>query len=312
MWDAGVRSRGSLTPTQPMLPFEPTGRFSRGFALARKSWHVIRDDRSLLVLPILQIVTQAVAVAVVVGPIGYEAYQNASRYLFLIGLAAVAFPLNLLSTFFGVAFVAVLRAHLDGQRMSVGDALRFAGSRIDAITGWALLNTFVGLVTTALEQVRGGAIFARIAGWILDVTWAVAALFVLPALATEGVGPIVAAKKSAAVVKRKWPEGIVGATAIGVAFGFFFIPFAIAGGVGWAVSSHAPAVGVVLMAVAAAGLLLLTATQAAVDGVFRFVLFDYAANGKIHAPFAEVDLDSGVKAKSSARRSLRDWSRPLD
>jgi tetrahydromethanopterin S-methyltransferase subunit F len=292
-----ARDRGS--DWNPLA--EPEGRFSRGLSLAYKSWRVIRADRSLLVLPLLQIAFQAVAAAAVLTPIGDVAYQDSSRYVFLIGIAAVAFPLNFIATFFGVAFVFVLRGHLDGRKVSLREGLRFAYARIDAITGWALLTTAVGLAVQALERVRGGAIAARIAGWIVGVAWAVAALFAIPALATEGIGPISAARKSASVVKQKWPEGVIGTTAIGLATGFWFIPVVIVGLIGWTTFSHAPTLGATLLAIAVGGFLLLNAIQSAVDGVFRLALYDFAANDTVHAPFTESDLAGGLKGKKRRR-----------
>lgn len=275
----------------------PEGRVARGLSLAYKSWRVIRADRSLLILPLLQIVFQAIAAAAVLVPIGDAAYQESSRYVLLIGIAAVAFPLNFVGTYFGVAFVFIVRAHLDGRDVSLRDGLRFAGSRLDAITGWALLTTAVGLVVQALERVRGGAIAARLAGSVLGVMWDVAVLFVIPALASEGIGPIAAARRSASVVKKKWPEGIVATTAVGIATDFWFIPVLIVGMIGWGVFSHAPGLGAVLLAIAVGGFLLLNGIQSAVDGVFEFALYDYAANGVVHAPFTEADLDGGLTGK---------------
>ncbi len=278
------------------------GRISRGVSLAAKSWGVIRTDRSLLVLPIIQIVFQAIAFVAVLAPIGLYAYDHASRWAFLAGLAAVAFPLNFIATFCGVAFVFVLRAHLEGRRATVSEAIAFAGSRLDAITFWALLTSAVGVAIQALERVRGGALAARLAGWVLGTAWNIAALFVIPALATEGVGPIAAAKRSASVVKQKWGEGVVASTAVGVVSVFWAIPLFIVGAIGWEAFAGSPALGVLLMAVAVAGFILLSAIQAAVDGVFRFALFDYAENGIVHAPFTRGDLASGLQRKDRGRR----------
>ena len=288
----------------PSFSFEGEGRVSRGLSLAAKSWAVVRDDKRLLVLPLLQLVTQAAVAALVIGPIGYEAYQQASRWVFLIGFAAFAFPLNFLATFFGVAFVAAVRAHLDDKQMTVAESLRFAASRLDAITGWAIVSTVVSVALQALERVRGGALAARIAAWIVGIAWDVAALFVIPALATERIGPIKAARRSADVVKEKWPEGIVGATVIGISFGLVLIPVVILGCIGWGAFSSSPVVGGVLIGIAVFGFLLISAAQAAVDGVFRYVLFDYAAHGTVHAPFTVADLEAGVKYK---KHRLRDW-----
>ncbi len=298
----GDQDRRRYDPDHGYFVSGPEGRFSRGLSLGWKSWQVIRSDRSLLALPALQILLQAIAVAAILVPIGDVAYQDSSRYVFLIGIAAVVFPVNFLATFVGVAFVFVVRGRLEGRTVCLGEALRFAGSRIDVITWWAILSTAVTVAIQALERVRGGAIAARIAGWLIGAAWGLATLFVVPALASERIGPIGAAKKSVHVVKQKWGEGIVGSTAIGIAFGLWTIPVIIVGAMGWVTFSSAPATGTILMAIAVAGYLLISAAEAAVDGVFRFVLFDYAENGTIHGPFTQADLDSGLKSRSGGAR----------
>jgi hypothetical protein len=296
--------RSSRAPVPRSPHGEPQGRFTRGLSLAGKSWQVIRADRSLLVLPLIQVVFQAIALLAILLPIGDAAYQDNSKYVFLVGIAAVAFPLNFVATFCGVAFVFVLRAHLRGEQATLGEAIRFARSRLDAITGWALLTTAVSLAIQALERVRGGVIAARVAGWLLGAAWGLATLFVFPALAADNIGPIAAAKKSAGVVKQKWGEGIVASTAVGLAAGLAMIPVMVIGVIGFLAFSGSPAVGAALMAVAVAGFVLVSALQSAVDGVFRFVLFDYAENGTVHAPFTQADLESAFKPKAGGVRRL--------
>jgi hypothetical protein len=299
VWGSMLDARGHLEPIgrHPRgSGLERAGRFGRGLALAAKSWEVIRGDRSLLVLPLLQLLCQAAAVAVVAGA-GYAAHVHVSRLVLLAGVAVTSLPLNFVATFFGVAFVAVVRAHLDGERLSLRDALAFARSRLPAVTGWALLNTFVGVAISALEQVRGGALAARIAGWVLNVAWALAVFFILPALASERIGPVAAARRSASVVKRKWPEGIVGTTVIAAAFGVLTVPLVLVGVAGWFAYASAPGLGVLLLAVGVGGFLILGSAQAAVEGVFRFVLYDYATTETVRAPFTRADLDSGVRPK---------------
>lgn len=305
--DAWNRERlsGSWLPSDGM---GANGRFSGGLSVARKSWDVIRADRSLLVLPLLQIVFQLIALAAVLVPLGSAVVDHASRSAILIVIAAATFPMNFISTFFGVAFVFVVRTHLEGRRATLGEAVRFAGSRLGAITGWALVTTAVGVAIQALERVRGGALAARVAGWLVGAAWGTAALFVIPALAADGTGPIAAAKKSVRVVKKKWGEGIVGSIAIEIVSGFWFLLLVIVGAIGWAAFSAAPLIGGILMAIAATGFLALSAAADAVTAVFRFVLFEYAENGAIHAPFVEGDLAYGVKMEGKKRKwSSVDW-----
>src|SRR4051812_970657 len=171
------------------------GRISRGYRMAVKSWHVIDGHRRLVLLPFLSLIFMLTAAAVIIGPTAFASARDGSRVPLIVGLVVFAFPSNFISTFFGVAFVGEVRAHLAGEPASVRGGLAFARRRLGAIAGWALIATVVGLTIQALERVRGGAIAMRIAGWILSVAWAVGVFFVIPALASERVGPIAAAHK---------------------------------------------------------------------------------------------------------------------
>lgn len=273
------------------------GRFRRGWRIAWKSCDVIADNKSLILLPLLSFVLLAVAALLILGPTLLASERDGTSMPFIYGLVIAAYPFNLISTFFGVAFVHVVRAQLNGAPTSVRDGLRFAWSRIGAIAGWALVATAVGLAIQALSRVRGGAVAARIAGWLLGAAWAIAVFFVIPVLASEDVGPIKAARESASVVKRKWAEGVVGSTVIGAFFSFLMLPVVIVGVIGWASLASSPAFGAIALAIAAVLFILLFAAQAAVDGVFRFALYDYAVSGAVHAPFTEADLASGMTPK---------------
>lgn len=290
--------------TPPWSPYAE-GRFARGYRMARKSWHIIDGNRRLIALPLLSLVSTLVVAAVILGPSAFASVHDDSRLPLIIGFVVFAFPSSFISTFFGVAFVGAARAHLAGESASVRGGIRFAWSRVGAIAGWALLATVVGLSIQALQRVRGGAIAVRIAGWILSVAWAVGVFFVIPVLATERIGPIAAARQSASVVKRKWAEGIVGNTVIGVAFGLLMIPVVIVGVIAWMSFATSPTFGVIAGCIAVAMFLCVSAMQTSVDGLFRLVLYDYALDGTVSAPFTEADLVGGVTPKKGVLRRLR-------
>jgi Family of unknown function (DUF6159) len=274
------------------------GRFARGWRLARLSWNIVERDRSLLALPALMLAACVGAFAVFFLPLAVVASDSGSRMPLLAAAVLIAYPLNFISTFFGVAFVAVLRRHFAGEPASVGDGLSFARTRLGAIAGWALLATVVGLSIRLLERVRGGELAARIAGFLLGALWSLATLFVLPVLASgEHPGAIASARESAAIARRKWGETIVGSTVIGAAFTLLFLPVAIVFVIGYASFASSPAFGTFVIVLAIALGLVVFVAQSAVDGVFRVVLFDYATEGTVHAPFSAPDLDSGLRPK---------------
>jgi hypothetical protein len=89
--------------------------------------------------------------------------------------------------------------------------LRSPGGGLDG-SRWALIATLVGLL---IEQVAsrlpgGGSIVARIAGY----GWSLASLFAIPILALEDCSPTDCLKRSGAMVKECWGEGVAGTVII--------------------------------------------------------------------------------------------------
>jgi hypothetical protein len=274
------------------------GRISRGWQLSGKSWNVIQSDRALLVLPLLSVVTTLFAAAIIFAPASYYAVHDQSHVPFVLAAVIGAYPLTFISTFFNVAFVAVVRRKLAGEPASLGDGLACARSRLGAIAAWALLSTLVGLALRLLERVRGGAIAEWIAAAVLGAAWSLATLLVVPIIAVDGVGPIETLRRSARLIKERWGEGITGSFVIGTAFALLTIPVVIIGFIGWTSFAGSHAFGVLVIALAAALFLIVIAAQNAVTQVFHLALYDYATGGTGAATvFSEADLQSAMRPR---------------
>jgi hypothetical protein len=273
------------------------GRIGTGWRLAVKSWNVVEGDRSLLVLPALSLVATLAAALVLFVPAAYFADQDHSHWPFIIAAVIGAYPLTFIATYFGVAFVGVASRRLAGQPATTSDGFDCARARLTVIAQWALLATLVGIVLQLLERVRGGALFARIVGAVLGAAWSLATFFVVPVLALEGKGPIAATKESVALIKKRWGEGIAGATVISGAFMLLLIPVFLVGVVGWMAFNSSPAVGGLILVLAVALGLFVVVAQGAVESLFRIVLYDYAITNQVPAPFTQSDVDSPFKTK---------------
>src|SRR4249919_322730 len=82
------------------------GRIQRGWALAKQSFRVLRDDRSLLLVPIIAVPVALVATAIVMGP-GIALYAADSQEAILIVFGIVTlYVLTFITLFFNVALAA--------------------------------------------------------------------------------------------------------------------------------------------------------------------------------------------------------------
>lgn len=271
--------------------------FRRGAALTRKSWSLIRPHRRLLVFPALQalLLMLAIQLLIVVADAigGWLGFMAAAMLLI--------YPITFLSTFFGVAFIAMGRRVLDGEPISVRDGLRCAAARVRVIAAWSLLATGVGVVLQALQQVRGGWLATQLAGWIVGLAWGVATYFVVPLLALEETGPVESVRRSSRLVKQRWGEGLGGVVTVGGILLLGMIPAMVLLSVGAFLLEDSLLAGLALLL---AGVLLFAVVLVATStlgAMFQLVLYRFATTGEVPGAFAAADLESAFRERRSRR-----------
>ncbi len=260
-------------------------RFARSWSLIKASASVLRQDKELLLFPLLSsIATLLVAAAFILPALGLGALDGLQRmdeqslpplayalaFLFYLSQYFVIF-------FFNTALVGAAMIRLQGGDPTVGDGLRIAGSKIGAIFGYALVAATVGMILRAIQE-RAGWLGRWIAG-LLGAAWTVASFLVVPVLVSRDVGPIEAVKESALLLKRTWGENVIGQGGIGLVFGLINFVVVIAGValiVAAAMSQSAVLIGFAV-AVLVIALVIGALIQAALSGIYSAALYRYAS-----------------------------------
>lgn len=270
------------------------GKIARGWGLSKKSLVLIAHDRALLVFPTLSMVATLAAAALIFGPT--LAWEESSRgdVPLIVGGVIGFYVLNAIGTFFGVAFIAVARRSIAGEPWSMTDGWSTGALRLGPILWWAAVSTLVGLILQALERVRGGVVVNVVARWIVGAAWSLATFFIVPVLAVEGGTPFAAAKRSAQIVRKRWGEGIVGATAIGGLFAIAICVAVIPIVIGLAAISSSPFVGLLLVVIGVAAAAIAIVANSAASQLFRFVLYEYAVTDNVVGPFSPSELDGAL------------------
>ncbi len=258
-----------------------SGRMQRGWALAKQSFRVLRDDRSLLLFPIISIPVALVGTAIVMGP-GIALYTADNQEAILIAFGVVTlYVLTFVTVFFNVALAAAASTSLAGGDSSVGEGLRVARGRLGVIAAWALVQTVVGVIISAIQGATNESFVGRILGGLLSFAWSAATFFVVPVIALEGVGPKEAFKRSVSVLRERWGEGVVGsASASGIVF-LVALPALLALGVGGyaLIDSGQDLAGGVLLALAGVVLVVAILIGGTVSAIFRVALYRFATDG---------------------------------
>jgi hypothetical protein len=269
-------------------------RIRRGWALTKKSWGLLRENRELVRFPLYGAAATILCAVIVIGP---------GVYLIDDGKVALGGPLAVIGfyllatigTFFSVGLAATADMIFRGREATVSDGIAVARSRFSQICGWAAVSTVVGLILSALEN---QGMLGQIAGRLLAVGWSLITFLAAPVIALEGTGPFETLKRSSSLFRSRWGQQVTGNLAIGGAvFLFGILPSMLVIGAGiliWATASFAGALLVVLGVIGFAVSVLISS---ALSGIFGVALYRYALDGEAVAGFTPEELESAVKTK---------------
>jgi Family of unknown function (DUF6159) len=281
----------------------PRGRIRRGIWLTRKAWALMASGDGLWTLPVLAAVTLGLAAALIFAPLGVLVGEGAPTAVLVAGIVVAAFLLTTISTFFSVAFLGQVEAHIDGNQMSTTDAFEFARGRLGAIVGWSLLTTIVGLAMRALENVNGGDLLARVVGALGGLAWSLATFFVVPVLAVEDVGPVEALKRSAETMKRRFGEQVTGSLVVGGVYSLAFLVFLAVVFAGVVVTAQSvPFLGVAIVAAGVSGIVATIVVSSTISRVFSLVVYRHATGRPLPTPFTSADVAASFRQKRSLFR----------
>jgi len=282
-------------------------RISRGWALTKQSWGVLKSDRSLVIFPMLSAIFALIAVAVIwlptasmSGVLAGEAI-NEHDPVYYIAAAATAYVSTFIAVFFNVALAACAVRSLRGEDTTVGEGIRAAMQRLGPILGWTLVAATIGLVLRLLQDRIPLA--AKIAVWIAGAAWAVATFFVIPVLALERSGPWQSIKRSVAVVKARWGEGATGTVAIS-AVTVLVVVIVMVGGAACAIVLFAAGLqqlAIAVIAIAVAAVIVVSIVSSALTEIFRVAVYQYAVTGATPGAFDNALLQNAFDGRTHQR-----------
>ena len=271
-------------------------RIQRGWQLTKESWAVVRSDRSLLVFPVLAAISALLVAAIFVGG-GVALHSSTdSEPLLIVVLVIGAYVLVAVSIFFNVALSACAVRALEGEDTTPAEGFAAARNRFGPIIGWAGVQLVVGALISiiqALLREGAGAIIGAIIGGLASLAWNIATFFVIPAIALEGLGPKDALKRSIAVMRQRWGEGVTGSFAIGgLIFLIAFLPGIALVALGIAVSSSSGAAAAVLIGLGVAIFVVGAVVESKLMAIFKVALFRFATEDKVLGGYDRPQLEA--------------------
>ena len=176
----------------------PTGKL-----LLSATWQLLRQDRDLLWLPVVGGVASLFVLAMLLVPglvFGWLA-GNASAGGVVGGLLGL-FAAATVGIYFQAALVLGAFQRADGFDPSFTSTLQQAWAVRRQVVEWALLTTTIGALIRVVEERLG--FVGAIIGFLGGLAWSIASFFTIPVFVAEGLGPVAATRRSAALVKQRW------------------------------------------------------------------------------------------------------------
>ncbi|HEY2635873.1 MAG TPA: DUF6159 family protein [Solirubrobacteraceae bacterium] len=284
------------------------GRIGRGWDLTKRSWAVVKADRSLLVFPIIAaaagIVVAGVFFGAGAGVVAASDKDWAAIPFVVVGL----YLLILIGTFCNVALAACATRALEGEDTTVSEGVAAARAKFGAIVAWAGVQLVVSAVVAALQAVLregAGQLVSSIVGGLANLAWTVASFFVIPAIALEGLQPMAALKRSTSIIRQRWGEGVVGTAAIG---GIVFLVGILPGGAliagGVAASKSSAGLAAALIVVGACIIVTAALIQSTLTVVFKVALYRFATEERVIGGFERHELENAFAPRRRGRRGL--------
>ena len=292
------------------------GKLSRTMSLMRASWEVLKQDKELLVFPLLSGILCMLVLASfalpVLGTVDWQAAGEgmaasasqavgrsdaaltAERAVRMLWMFLFYVSSYFVIIFFNAGLVACAEIRMEGGDPTVGDGLRAAWHRVGAIAGWALIAGTVGMLLRATEE--RSSFMGRIVAGLLGMAWSMVSFLVVPILVIENEGPISALKRSTRMLKGTWGEQIIGNFSFGLIFLLLALP-----GIALLVTGFA-AQSVVVIVLAVLYLVVMALAQSALQGIFQAALYLYMRDGKPPQGFdsAELEASVGMSAQPTA------------
>jgi len=275
-------------------------RFQTSWEIAKRSWAVLRSDKSLAWFPVLSALASVAVIAVLGGLIAVAGIDGSPTgdslapigwVLIVVAYLALAF----VQTYFLAGLVAGADMRLHGQDSTVRTALEVANSKLHRLLPWAIVSATVSLIISMVER---QGIIGRIIGSLIGLAWNLITFMTVPILVIEDLGVGAALKRSKDLFQHTWGENVIAQGGLGIVGVLVAIPGVLLFVAGAALGT----VGlIVLGAVGLMWLLGSSVIMSALSGIYRTALYRYASTGEVPGDFAGIDFQAQFRPRRIGR-----------
>lgn len=288
-------------------------RFQRSWQLTKASYNVLRQDKELLVFPIISLLATIVVVILFAIPFfatgivdavaSEEGGSAAGTVLGFILLFLFYFVTYTVVIFSNSALIGAAMIRLNGGDPTVADGFRIASERFGKILGYAAIAATVGVILNTIrsESREGGIVGAIIGGIVaglLEFAWNLITFLVVPVLVVENIGPIDAIKRSGQLLKKTWGEQLIANFGIGAVLGLATLGIILVGMLLTGLLSIFGTVGIIFgIALTVLAVVAVSLFGGALSGIYQAALYQYATQGKTSGEFDPALIEGAFTRK---------------
>ena len=265
------------------------GRIRRGFRLAALSWRVLRDQPSLLVVPLVATVVQVTTAVTYILGVGEHRLGSGSTSAVVVKFFPLYFAVSLISAFASAVVVTAANARMSGEPVCLAYAVRRSLAVLPQLIGWSLLSATVGTLLRVIES--RVPLAARIITAIAGIVWSLATFLAIPVVVLEKRQPIDAVRRSGKMFRARWGEALVSDGVCGLMVFVVTLPLLALAFLAMAVSL---VLGVVLAICVIGGAI---AMSSALNGIVLTAAYRYAAFGEVGGGFTQADLALAFRSR---------------
>jgi hypothetical protein len=230
---------------------------------------VLRNNRRLLVFPLLSGAALVLVSGGVAVPVVIEAWAKSSpSTVDVISLGVGYLLLGFVLTFCNAALICAVDDVLRGEPVRVGASCRRAVRYWRGLLAWSLLSTTVLLLIRQLERIP-------VVGWVMNelfsAGWAAATYLALPAMMVDGLGAVEGTRRSARMLRQTFSRQVYGSLWIALPL----VLSVVIGFVAFMLGVESNSMGLAIAGASVAALLLVGAllVGATLSGILRTVLY---------------------------------------
>lgn len=279
-------------------------RLGTGWELAKRSWHVLRLDKELLLFPIFSTVACTLVMLSFAAPLWFSGYfemlaaeeGQAENVLNYVIAFAFYFVNYFVIIYFNSALIACAIIRFKGGNPNLWDGFAAANARLPQIIGWAAVTATVGLVLRIIEG-RSERVGQIVAG-LLGMAWSAVSFFVVPVIVVEKRGPVDAVKQSFELLKRTWGESLVANFSLGIVnfLGMILAMMPLIGGF-FALANGMTAIGIAGIVVGVLVMVMTVLITSTLNTIVIGALYLYASEGSIPSQYEASEFQAAFSTK---------------